>query len=125
MTDRTPQEQVEVVRNRLAFLLVGAFVGALIDFTLFPVPASNKDIITYMVGQLSGMALMALGLYFTKNAGQETLDAKRTDNTGAAFRAIEATAKGGTTDTGVAGDAADEVVDAAADKADEIKGKKP
>lgn len=88
MTDRTPQEQVEVVRNRLAFLLVGAFVGALIDFTLFPVPASNKDIITYMVGQLSGMALMALGLYFTKNAGQDTLDVKRADTTGKMAEAI-------------------------------------
>ncbi len=84
------QQDIDRVRNLISFVLVGAFVGALIDFTLFAIPASNKDIITYMVGQLSGMALMALGYYFTNKVGQDALDAKRTENTGKLADAVTA-----------------------------------
>lgn len=77
MTERTSQEQVDRIRNLIAFALVGAFVGALINFTIFPVPPASKDIITYMVGQLSGMALMVLGYYFTNKAGQDARAERR------------------------------------------------
>lgn len=92
----TPEQRVDRVRNLISFVLVGSFVGALIDFTLMPVPPSNKDIITYMVGQLSGMALMALGYYFTNKVGQDSLDAKRSETTGKMADAVAAVAASAT-----------------------------
>lgn len=56
---------VEQFRNRLTGFLVFTFVGMIPLFLWRGVPESNKDFITYMLGQLSGMALMALGHYFT------------------------------------------------------------
>jgi len=122
MTDtRTPQEQAERMRNILSFLLVGTFISVLPVFTFKIIPAGNKDILTYMVGQLSGMATMALGFYFTNKAGQDALDTKRTENTGKMADAVVTALKTGAVGD-VAGNAADQVADAATDKADEIKG---
>lgn len=123
MTVRTPQENVDRVRNLISFVLVGSFVGALIDFTLFAVPPSNKDIITYMVGQLSGMALMALGFYFTNKVGQDAVDAKRAETTGKLADAMTAVTNASTSPAPKdAADAAGVVADAAVDAADKIQG---
>lgn len=94
----TSAELTERTRNRLAGFLVIAFVGVL-PFLLFKaIPETNEQIITYMVGQLSGMATMALGFYFVSRVGQDALDEKKADNTTKAFEAITATAQaGGTT----------------------------
>lgn len=80
------------IRNRLAFMLTGAFVVMVPLFLFKTFPTENKDIITYMVGQLSGMALMALGHYFTNRAGQDALDEKRADNTAKMADAVVAAA---------------------------------
>lgn len=82
MTKRTAVDQIEQMRNLLAFLLVGAFIGAMGAFTFIAIPAGNKDVITYMVGQLSGMALTVLGFFFINKVGQDALDATRAENTG-------------------------------------------
>lgn len=66
----TGDKQMVWTRNLLAFSLVGAFVGGIIAFTFYAIPESNRDIITYMVGQLSGMATMALGFYYVGKNGQ-------------------------------------------------------
>jgi hypothetical protein len=87
---RNPVDQIEFMRNLLAFLLVGAFIGAMGAFTAFTIPQANKDILTYMVGQLSGMAITVLGFYFVSKVGQDALDAKRSDNTGKAFETLNA-----------------------------------
>jgi hypothetical protein len=99
----TPVEQIERMRNLLAFLLVGAFVSMLPALMIFAIPADNKDIITYMVGQLSGMALTALGFYFVNKVGQDALDATRADNTGKMAEAVTTALK--TAGTGDGGDA--------------------
>lgn len=124
MTDHSPVQQIERVRNSLAALLVMAFISTIPLFVFKTIPGDNKEIIVYMVGQLSGMALMALGFYFTNKVGQDALDAKRTDNTNKALEAITtvATATGG---TDAAAQAAEETADAAVEKADEIAGKIP
>lgn len=84
-------------RNLLAFCLVGAFV-AVLPFLIFKdIPTSNKDIITYMVGQLSGMATTALGFYFVNKVGADALEAKKADNTAKAFDAIAAAQASGVT----------------------------
>lgn len=89
--DRGPENQ-ERFRNFLAFFLISAFVSTLPLLVFKTIPESNKDIIVYIIGQISGMALTALGFYFVNKFGADAVDAKRTENTGAAFRAIEATA---------------------------------
>lgn len=79
--ERTAVEQLEYMRNLLAFMLVLAFISVLPVFTFKTIPEANEQIITYMVGQLSGMALTALGFYFVNKAGQDVADAKRSENT--------------------------------------------
>ena len=90
MSERSPSDKIEFVRNALAFVLVLAFISVLPVFTYKVIPPDNKDIITYMVGQLSGMATMALGFYFTNKIGQDALDAKRAENTGKLADAVVA-----------------------------------
>lgn len=87
---RSAIDQTEFMRSLLAFLLIGAFISVLPVFTFFVIPEANKDIITYMVGQLSGMATLALGFYFVNKVGQDALDAQRSENTAKAFEAIKA-----------------------------------
>ena len=75
----------DLFRNVLALALIAAYVGALIVFSFRGIPSDNKETLSYMVGQLSGMATMALGFYFTNKAGQDALDTKRADNTSKAL----------------------------------------
>jgi drug/metabolite transporter (DMT)-like permease len=117
-------EQIERVRNRIAIFIVGSFVGALMVFTFWTIPEGNRDIVTYMVGQLSGMALTALGFYFVNKIGQDAADAKRADNTGKALDAIKTVAQGAAGSGDAAGAAADEVVGATVEAAEDIKGAK-
>lgn len=95
---RSTLDQIEWMRNLLAFLLVGAFIAAAMVFTFVAIPADNKDILTYMIGQLSGMALTALGFYFVNKVGQDAIDAAKTENSAKAFDAIRATAQAGKSD---------------------------
>lgn len=113
----------DIMRNRLAFMLVGAFVAMLPFFLFKDLPTSNKDIITYMLGQLSGMATMALGHYFTNRAGQDALDEKRADNTGKLADAVVAAANAtpGIMDGQDVSSAADAVASAAVDRAEEFR----
>lgn len=119
MSKRTAIDQIELMRNILAFLLIGAFIGAMSAFTFFVIPEANKDILTYMVGQLSGMAITVLGFYFVNKVGQDALDAKRSENTGKAFETLKEAIKPKSGDA--AADAAEETAGAAVDKAEEIK----
>ncbi len=90
--DRTAIEQIEWMRNLLAFILVGSFVSFVGVLLWKEIPEKNEQLLSYMLGQVSGMALMALGFYFVNKVGQDALDAKRTENTGKALEAIKATA---------------------------------
>lgn len=111
----------EKQRYVLAFFLVAAFVSALPFFIFKNIPEQNKDIITYMVGQLSGMAATAIGFYFVNKAGQDTLDAKKSDNTAKLADAVVAAANAGNGTQPVV-DAARDVAGAAAARAAEIAG---
>lgn len=79
-------------RDALAFMLIGAFVATIPLLIFKTIPKANEQIITYMVGQLSGMALTALGFYFVLKAGQEALDTKRSETTGKLADAVVAAA---------------------------------
>lgn len=118
---RTAIEQIEWMRNLLAFLLVGAFISFIPLMVYKTLPEGNKEIIVYMVGQLSGMALTALGFYFVNKVGQDAIDAKRTDNTGKLADAVNKALGSGESGDAVV-KAAEDTADAAVDKAKEIKG---
>ncbi len=66
--------------------VVGGFLGALLALFIIPIPVENKELVTYMIGQLSGLASGIVSYHYASTA----LGSKATDNTGAAFRAIEA-----------------------------------
>ena len=95
-SNRSPIEKIEWMRNLLAFLLVGSFIAAAMLFTFRSIPEANRDILTYMVGQLSGMALTALGFYFVNKVGADALYAKRAENTGKLADAVVAATAGAT-----------------------------
>jgi hypothetical protein len=120
-TPKAVTHDADRFRNLLAFFLISAFVSTLPLLIFKDIPTSNRDIITYMVGQMSGMATMALGFYFTNKAGQDAIDSKRAETTGKLAEAITATANSVAAPAEVASKAADEVADAASAKADQIK----
>lgn len=121
---RNPLEQIEFMRNVLAFGLVSSFVGAMIAFTFYLIPEGNKDILTYMVGQLSGMATMALGFYFVSKVGQDALDAQKSDNTKEAFSTMRELIDKNKNPGTYIEEAADQVADAAVDEAAKVKKKR-
>lgn len=113
----------ERTRTRLANFLIGAFVLVLPILLFKDIPPKNEQIITYMLGQLSGAALLVLGFYFVNNVGRDALDAAKSENTGKALDAIAAVAATTPPDNSTdAAQAADQVADAAQSEADKIKG---
>lgn len=96
MMMETAAEKIDRMRNLLAFMLIGAFVTVLPVLIWKVIPKDNEQIITYMLGQLSGMATLALGYYFVNKAGQDAADAKKSENTGKLADAIRATAEAAT-----------------------------
>lgn len=93
--NRSAIEQIEWMRNLLAFVLVGSFVAFAGVLLWKSIPEKNEQLLSYMLGQVSGMALMALGFYFVNKVGQDALDASRSENTGRAFDAIKEAARAG------------------------------
>lgn len=92
----TAVQELDRQRFILAAVLTISYIGAVIALFWKGVPTDNKDLINYMLGQLSGMVTMALGLYFLNKAGQDAADEKKTENTGKMADAITAAAQAGT-----------------------------
>ena len=123
MTDKTSIQKADSQRMFLAISLVSAFVVCIIILFFRKIPPENKDLITYMIGQLSGMATMAMGYYFVNKVGQDAADDKKSENTGKMADAIVAAAQAGGTPADLkqaASVAAEKVADAAVVAADKI-----
>lgn len=88
----TSTEATERVRNLIACVLIVVFVGTVPLLVWKTIPTDNEQLLTYILGQLSGMATTALAFYFTTKAGEAVLDAKRAENTGKLADAITAAA---------------------------------
>lgn len=84
--------KLDRMRNLLAFMLIGSFISCIPMFVFKLIPEANNDIITYMVGQLSGMALTVLGWFFVNKAGQDASDAQKSENTAKLADAMRAQA---------------------------------
>lgn len=63
-----------MVRNLLGGWFAGSFIGALAALYLLPIPAENKDLIVFMLGQLSGFtgAVVAFNFGTTKGSADKT-----------------------------------------------------
>lgn len=85
-------ETTELVRNFLAILLIGVFVSTVPLLVWKTIPEQNEQLLTYILGQLSGMATTALAFFFAIKAGEAALDRKRAENTGKLADAITAAA---------------------------------
>lgn len=115
---------LRLLANVIGCALISGFLGALFALFIIPIPAGNEQIVTYMIGQLSGFAGGIVAYHYTMTAGQKELDEKRAENSGEAIKGLASavSALAPTTDQSATANAADAVADAATDKADEIKG---
>jgi hypothetical protein len=82
-----------LLANVIGCALISGFLGALFALFIVPIPTGNEQIVTYMIGQLSGFAGGIVAYHYTLTAGTKELEAKRADNTAKAFDAIKAAAE--------------------------------
>jgi hypothetical protein len=73
-------------RDRLGGLLVGGFLGSMLVMFFVGIPEANTQIVTYMIGQLSGFAASVVAFHYTMNSA----NIRATENTGRALDAIAA-----------------------------------
>lgn len=78
--------------NVVGAALIGGFLGALVTLFFIPIPEKNEQLITYMIGQLSGFASGIIAYHYTLTAGAKELEAKRADNTSKMADAVIAAA---------------------------------
>lgn len=72
-------KKADIIAGTLAFVLTAAFIGAIVMLSWRGIPASNEQLLTYMLGQLSGFVAAALGLYFARPVPVETPSGTRKD----------------------------------------------
>lgn len=82
-------ERAVQVREPMGAVLIAGFLLAIGLLFWRAVPKPNEQLVTYMLGQLSGFVAAVVAFRF----GRNRLNDKATDNTGEAFRAIAATAR--------------------------------
>lgn len=119
------------IRDLIGLVLIGAFISAMGAMFQIAIPRDNKDLLTYMLGQLSGFVAAVVALHYVQKAGEKELDAKRVDNTSKALDAIKAASESipkvddpdsiAAEAAAGAAKAADQVADAAVDEAKAIK----
>jgi glycerol uptake facilitator-like aquaporin len=56
----------DILAGALAFVLVAAFIGSIVMLSWREIPKSNEQLLTYMLGQLSGFVAAAVGVYFAR-----------------------------------------------------------
>lgn len=59
-------KKADILAGALAFLLTAAFIGSIIMLSWREIPKSNEQLLTYMLGQLSGFVAAAVGVYFAR-----------------------------------------------------------
>lgn len=58
----------DIIGGILAGVLVAAFIGAIVMLSWREIPKTNEQLLTYMLGQLSGFVAAAVGVYFARRA---------------------------------------------------------
>ena len=59
------------MRKVLALMFSGAFIGAFPVLFFKGIPQDNKELLTYMLGQLSGIVLTIIAFHFSSTSGGE------------------------------------------------------
>jgi hypothetical protein len=72
-------------RDALGLLLVGAFIVATGWLLHRGIPEQNKELVSYMLGQLSGFVAGVVAYHYITKAGEKELDQAREANTGKAL----------------------------------------
>ena len=67
--------KTDLMRGSLAIILLLSFQAALFALFSFKVPDSNRDMVIYMLGQLSGMVTTALAFYFATTKSSQDKNA--------------------------------------------------
>lgn len=109
------------LRDVIGVVLIAAFVAVMGALFWKAIPSENEQLLVYMLGQLSGFVAGVVSYHYVTKSGEKELEAKRADNTAAAFEAIKVAAATVPAAEGAAA-AASEVAGAAVDKAGEIAG---
>lgn len=74
------------LRDGIGIAVVLAFVAVTFNLFFLVIPPENKDLLTYIIGQLSGFAGGVIAYHYTASKS----DDRKTENTGKAFDAISA-----------------------------------
>lgn len=61
--------KTETMRNVLGGFIAGSFASSLAALYLLPIPAANKDLIVFMLGQLSGFMGAVMAFHFGTSKG--------------------------------------------------------
>lgn len=61
-------KKTDIIAATLAFVLTSAFIGAIVMLSWREIPKTNEQLLTYMLGQLSGFVAAAVGVYFARRA---------------------------------------------------------
>lgn len=77
------------LRDVIGSALIGAFVLALFALFWKEIPGANEQLLSYMLGQLSGFAAGIVAFHYAANAQSQ----EATANTGRAFEAMTEQAK--------------------------------
>ena len=59
-------KKTDVIAGMLAGFLTLAFIGSIVMLSWREIPKSNEQLLTYMLGQLSGFVAAAVGVYFAR-----------------------------------------------------------
>lgn len=84
------------LRDWIGVAIIFAFVAALQLLFWVTIPTENEQLITYMLGQLSGFVAAIVGYHYVTSKSDED----KTANTGKAFDAIRAAAESGGAEAG-------------------------
>lgn len=86
---KKPFSRYFTMRDAIGLFLVIAFIGAIIALLWKAIPESNEQLLSYMLGQLSGFVAGVVGYHYITKAGEKELDELRTTNTAKALDAIK------------------------------------
>lgn len=106
----------------LEFVVLAGFLALCFALMHFIVPEKNAQHFGQALGAFTVIATLVAKSLWERGSATAIIDEKKTDNTRAAFRAIEAAQSSTPADNADATHAADQVAGAAQDEADKIKG---
>jgi hypothetical protein len=80
------------LRDAIGVVLIAGFLLAIGVLVWQAIPQGNEQLVTYMLGQLSGFAAAVVAFHYSSNVNAQ----RGSENTGKAFEAITAAANAGT-----------------------------